>query len=82
VRAGRWRGGDLARRGARRHAAAAKGASDRTRAEVRDKLQALRKELHTSATYTVRQCVSDWLSEGLDVRSPKTVPTYRRCWIH
>jgi integrase len=48
---------------------------------VKDKLQALHDELskglHTSNTYTVRRCVEDWLSGGLDGRSAKTVSTYR-----
>jgi hypothetical protein len=41
----------------------------RTKAEVRDKLKAAHAELdrglHTSATYTVQQAVSDWLEGGL-----------------
>jgi hypothetical protein len=37
----------------------------------------LREGLHTSATYTVRQAVEDWLSNRLDGRSAKTVSTYR-----
>lgn len=32
---------------------------------------------HTSHTYTVQQCVEDWLATGLDGRSAKTVSTYR-----
>ncbi len=55
--------------------------SGRTQAEVKDKLRALHEELakglHTSHTYTVRQCVDDWLVNGLDGRSAKTVSTYR-----
>ena len=43
--------------------------SGRTKAEVRDKLKAAHNELdrglHTSATYTVRQAVDDWLEGGL-----------------
>jgi len=55
--------------------------SGQSRAEVKQKLQALHAELnkglHTSHTYTVRQCVEDWLANGLDGRSAKTVSTYR-----
>jgi integrase len=53
----------------------------RSKTDVKDKLQALHEELrdgvHTSATYTVRQAVNDWLANGLDGRAPKTVSTYR-----
>ena len=49
--------------------------------QVKDALKALHVELgeglHTSHTYTVRQCVDDWLSDGLDGRAAKTVSTYR-----
>src|SRR5262249_27093599 len=51
----------------------------RTKAEVRDKLKAAHNELdrglHTSATYTVRQAVDDWLEDGLPGRSgrPRTI---------
>jgi integrase len=52
-----------------------------SKADVKAKLQALHGELHeglhTSATYTVRQAVEDWLANGLDGRSAKTVSTYR-----
>jgi integrase len=55
--------------------------SGKSRTEVKDKLEALhgelRKGLRTSYTYTVRQCVEDWLAGGLDGRSAKTVSTYR-----
>jgi hypothetical protein len=55
--------------------------SGQSRADVRDKLRALHDELHeglrTSATYTVRQAVEEWLDAGLDGRSPKTISTYR-----
>jgi len=48
----------------------------RTKAEVRDKLKAAHNELdrgwHTSATYTVRQAVDDWLEGGLPGRSERT----------
>jgi integrase len=52
-----------------------------SKAEVKDKLQALHNELReglrTSATYRVRDAVEDWLADGLDGRSAKTVSTYR-----
>jgi hypothetical protein len=55
--------------------------SGQSRAEVRDKLRALHDELreglHTSASYTVRHAVEEWLDTGLDGRSAKTVSTYR-----
>jgi integrase len=55
--------------------------SGRSRADVKDKLQELHDELreglHTSSTYTVKQAVDDWLENGLDGRSAKTVSTYR-----
>jgi integrase len=55
--------------------------SGQSRTEVKDKLEALHGELskglRTSYTYTVRQCVEDWLAGGLDGRSAKTVSTYR-----
>jgi hypothetical protein len=48
----------------------------RTKFEVRDKLKAAHAELdrglHTSATYTVRQAVDDWLEGGLQGRSERT----------
>jgi hypothetical protein len=53
----------------------------KTKAEVRDKLQALRRELavgvRTSATYTVAQCIEDWLAGGLAKTQPGTVANYR-----
>jgi integrase len=53
----------------------------RTKAEVRDKLKALHAELdrglRTSATYTVRQAVDDWLEGGLPGRSERTRSVYR-----
>ena len=53
----------------------------RTKAEVRDKLKAAHNELdrglHTSATYTVRQAVDDWLEGGLPGRSERTRSIYR-----
>lgn len=55
--------------------------SGQSRAEVKDKLQALhdelRESLHTSPTYSVRQAVEDWPEDGLAGRSGKTVSTYR-----
>ena len=52
-----------------------------TKAEVRDKLKAAHNELdrglHTSATYTVRQAVDDWLEGGLPGRSERTRSIYR-----
>jgi hypothetical protein len=52
-----------------------------SKADVTAKLVALRDELreglHTSARYTVRQAVEDWLANGLDGRSAKTMSTYR-----
>ena len=53
----------------------------RTKQEVRDKLKAVHAELdrglHTSATYTVRQAVEDWLEGGLPGRSERTRSIYR-----
>ncbi|TVZ00152.1 site-specific integrase [Trebonia kvetii] len=53
----------------------------RTKAEVRDKLKALHAELdrglRTSAVYTVRQAVDDWLQGGLPGRSERTHSVYR-----
>src|SRR5580698_8913976 len=53
----------------------------RTKQEVRDKLKALHAELdrglRTSATYTVRQAVDDWLDDGLPGRSERTRSIYR-----
>jgi len=55
--------------------------SGRSKTDVKDKLQALHDELRdglrTSSTYAVRQAVDDWLENGLDGRSAKTVSTYR-----
>jgi hypothetical protein len=48
----------------------------RTKQEVRDKFKALHQEQNTgvrsSSTYTVREAVDDWLSEGLDGTSEGT----------
>ena len=53
----------------------------RTKQEVRDKLKALHAELdrglRTSATYSVRQAVDDWLESGLPGRSDRTRSIYR-----
>jgi integrase len=53
----------------------------RTKAEVRDKLKAAHGELdrglHTSATYTVRHAVDDWLEGGLQGRSERARSIYR-----
>ena len=55
--------------------------SGRTKAEVRDKLKALHAELdrglRTSAVYTVRQAVADWLECGLPGRAERTRSVYR-----
>ena len=54
--------------------------SGRTKQEVRDKLKALHTELdagiRSSAGYTVRRAVEDWLREGLDGRSERTRGLY------
>jgi integrase len=54
--------------------------SGRTKQEVRDKLRVLHRELdagiRSSAGYTVRQAVEDWLREGLDGRSGRTRTLY------
>ena len=59
----------------------------KTKAEVKDKLKALHEEInagvHTPATYTIRECISDWLDElAFD---PHTMATYRgqaEKWIY
>jgi integrase len=52
----------------------------RTKQEVRDKLRALHQELdagiRSSAGYTVRHAVQDWLRDGLDGRSERTRALY------
>ncbi len=59
--------------------------SGRTKQEVRDKLKAAHAELdrglHTSATYTVRQAVDDWLEGGLPRRSERTRSIYREALL-
>jgi integrase len=59
----------------------------KTKTEVKDKLTALHDELNagiqTPATYTVRQCVTDWL-DSLEL-DPHTMATYRgqaEKWIY
>jgi integrase len=53
----------------------------RTKQDVRDKLKTLHTELdrglRTSATYTVRQAVDDWLRGGLPGRAERTRSAYR-----
>jgi integrase len=53
----------------------------RTKAEVRDKLKALRSEIETgvtsSARYTVTEAVRKWLQVGLKGRAPKTIEKCR-----
>src|SRR5215469_10623616 len=53
----------------------------RTKQDVRDKLKALHAELdrglRTSATYTVRRAVEDWLEGGLPGRSERTRSVYQ-----
>jgi integrase len=55
--------------------------SGKTKQEVRDKLRALHAELNvglqSSAGYTVRAAVDDWLEHGLSGRSARTVQLYR-----
>ena len=58
----------------------------RTKAEVREKLQALHRELEAglrvSATYTVASCIRDWLDDGPTTRQASTVESYRRLADH
>ncbi len=55
--------------------------SGRTKADIREKLQALhdelRKGVRMSATYTVRDAADEWLANGLTAVSAKTVLTNR-----
>jgi hypothetical protein len=55
--------------------------SGKTKQEVRDKLKAIYAELNvglqSSAGYTVRTAVDDWLEHGLSGRSTRTVQLYR-----
>lgn len=54
--------------------------SAKTKTEAAEKLSAKLTEqragVRTSGTYTVRECVEDWLAHGLDGRSAKTRQTY------
>jgi len=58
----------------------------RTKAEVREKLPALHRELgaglRVSATYTVASCSRDWLDDGPTTRQASTVENYRRLADH
>jgi hypothetical protein len=53
----------------------------RTKTDVKDKLKRLHEDLdqgvRTSASYTVATAVADWLDQGLDGRSAKTISTNR-----
>lgn len=53
----------------------------RTKPDVKDKLKQLNEDLdqgiRTSASYTVAAAVADWLDQGLDGRSAKTISTNR-----
>jgi integrase len=58
-----------------------KKVTGRTKAEVRDKLRQLRQEvdsgLRLSRSYTVNDALDDWLAQGLDDVSARTVKLYR-----
>jgi hypothetical protein len=58
----------------------------KTKAEVRDKLRALHRELEAglrvSATYTVASCIRDWLADGLITQQAATTENYRRLADH
>jgi integrase len=45
-------------------------------AKLKAKLDEQRQGVRSSGSYTVRQCVEDWLTHGLDGRSAKTRQTY------
>jgi hypothetical protein len=55
--------------------------SGRTKTEVREKLKDLHDDLDegvkSSPTYSVQLAITDWLEQGLDGRSVKTVSTNR-----
>jgi len=55
--------------------------SAKTKAEAQAKLKAKldeqRQGVRSSGTYTVRDCVEDWIAHGLDGRSDETRQTYR-----
>ncbi len=75
---GRWRGVISAGRDSRGKQIRPK-VSGRTKTEAIDNLRELRKELdggvRTPETYTVKQCITDWLASLADL-SPKTVSDY------
>ncbi|MGP4090040.1 hypothetical protein [Streptomyces sp. KR55] len=56
-------------------------ASGKTKAEVRQKLRELKKELANGgkapANYSVEQAVNDWLAQGLKGREVTSVDTYK-----
>ena len=60
--------------------------SGSAKAEVREKMQALHRELEAglrvSATCTVASCIRDWLDDGLTTRQASTVGSYRRLADH
>ena len=45
--------------------------------KLKAKLDEQRQGVRSSGTYTVRDCVEDWIGHGLDGRSDKTRQTYR-----
>jgi hypothetical protein len=62
----------------------------KTKQEARDKLRALHRELsdgvRSPGRYSLRQAVEDWLRDGLDGRSERTLRLYEGClsrlWIN
>jgi integrase len=58
----------------------------RTKTEAKNKLKALHQELDTgicsSSSYTVAQCIEDWLCQALGMQSPATVANYRHLAAH
>jgi integrase len=58
----------------------------RTKTAVKDKLKVIRRELdagiQSSPTYTMAECIEDWLSQGLAGRSADTVANYRYAAEH
>ena len=80
-------GHDLARQSTAMESGVGATVRGKTKTEVKDKLSALHDELNagiqTPATYTVRQCVTDWL-DSLEL-DPHTMATYRgqaEKWIY
>ena len=75
---GRWRGSISLGSGPDGKRQRRKG-SGRTRAEVKDKLQAIHDEIRegvrSSASYTVKEAVDEWIAQGLDGLSAKTIST-------